>query len=187
MLVYFAVWLLAGQKPVFCLNAQTQQSQVRSGSDSAIPQTYLALVLRLQANDRSLCLVKATQVSGKLVTRAGPSSKAIYEITKDDRNLAVGFLAEDPLTTRGFASSSHPTENTSQSTSATILINAPSVDLDTARHGRLGLRVYTVKSGVRIESINADMLRSLAAEGKIALQFELSRSEFASQIKRLDR
>ena len=51
--------------------------------------------------------------------------------------------------------------------------------------GELGIRVYTLKSGVRIPSISPDELKALAAEGKVVLQFELSQDELAAQIKRL--
>jgi hypothetical protein len=175
-------WLLSGELPLSHLNAQAQERQTVSGPDSA---SYLALVVRFRANDRSLCLLKATQISGKLVLRKGPSSKVIYEITKDDQDLVAGFLPEDPLTTRGFSSPSHPTENTAESESATILINAPSADLQAGRDGRLGIRVYILKAGVRVESVNPDVLKMLVADGKAALQFELSRDQFASQIRRL--
>ena len=134
--LYSGIWLLGLQLLFSGLIAHAQQKQTVSGAESTCTQSYLVLVLRLHANDRSLHVLKATQVSGKLVLRAGPSSKVIYEITKDDRNLVVGFLPEDPLTTRGFASPSDPMENTSQSESATILLNAPSTDLKAARDGR---------------------------------------------------
>jgi hypothetical protein len=179
------VWLVGGQLLFSGLITHAQQKQTVSRAQSASTQGYLALVLRVHANDRCLHVLKATEVSGKLVLREGPSSKAIYEITKDDRNLVVGFLPEDPLTARGFASSSDPVENTTQSESATILLNAPFADLKAARDGRLGIRFYTLKSGIRVPSINPEELKALETEGKVTLQFELSQDELASQIKRL--
>jgi hypothetical protein len=153
--------------------------------DESCSNSYLVFVLKIYASNRSIHVLKATQVSGTLVQRQGPSSKTIYEITKDNQSLAIGFLPEDPLVTRGFPSQSHPMENMGRGESATILVDAPFADLKDARDGRLGIRLYTLRTGVRLSSLNADELKALVAAGKVELQFKLSRSELASQIQRL--
>lgn len=153
---------------------------------SSSPEKYLVLVLRLNANRRSLYLVKVTEAQGKLVVRKGPSSKFVYQVSRDGGSWVVGFLPEDPFVQRGFGSSDHY-ESRNPISTATITIDVPDADFQAAKDGRLGIKVYALNSTTKIEDVSPGILKQLMHEKKVNVRFELSRIEFASQLKHLYR
>ena len=152
--------------------------------DRAFAETYLNLIITLHENGIPT-LLKATQVSGKLIMRQGPSSSYIYEITRDGDTLAVGFLPEDPFLVRGFTKPDRPeTENVGHSESATIILNVPHTDMEAATKGRIGLRFYKLRHGSQFQRIDPATLKRLVAEGTVALEAELPGGILSSDIKK---
>jgi hypothetical protein len=177
-------WLHGGG---WCATSCQDQGRIEKhdlNHDPALAETYLNLIIKLQEN-RTPALLKATQVSGKLIMRQGPSSSFIYEITRDGETLAVGFLPEDPFLVRGFTKPGPlQTENIGHSDSATIILNVPHTNTEAAAKGRIGLRFYKVQHGSPIESIDPSILKKLTADGNVSLEFDLPAGTLGSEIKK---
>jgi hypothetical protein len=147
--------------------------------------TYLAVAIRLRADDRTPQVVKISEISGRLVPRVAEDSELIYEVVRDGETTTINSLVDDPFTTRGFAVPGGTVEGKSHTESATIFLNIPHANMEEARSGKIGVRFYRLRSKVRVADLTADKLRTLSAEGKAYVQFDLPRKCFASQIKRL--
>jgi hypothetical protein len=173
--------LAGGPKSLTIYLAGIQVNQPHGESPSSL--TYLALVVKLGPCSSCVSIEKATQVPGRLVTRNVRSSM-IYEITKKGESFFVGFLPDDPLLVRGFSLPSKRDESISRAESATIPIYIPNADLKMAMEGRLGLKIFVARSGCCIEHAGADELKVLRNADKVSLEWQLSESDFASQVKR---
>jgi hypothetical protein len=123
-------------------------------------------------------------VSGKLITPVGPSSKFIYEITRDGHPFAIGFLPEDPFVSRSFPDpKTQPKEQAGQTKSATITLNIPDTDAAAAAAGRIGIRFYALRQGTDVRRIDSEVFKKLLADSKISLRFELDPTTISNKFK----
>lgn len=158
-------------------------TEQQSASDSHSDATFLALIIRLQRSHPPE-IEKATQVSGKLITATEPSSKFIYEITRDDQPFVVGFLPEDPLLLRSFRDpKTQGKEQVGHAKSATITLNIPDTDASAATRRRIGIRFYAVRQGTDVRRIDPEVFKKLLADSKISLQFELDPSTISNKLR----
>ncbi len=157
-----------------------------SGQEKPEPAStmgYLSIVVKLGPCRSCISIEKANQVPGKLVVRQVRSS-FVYEITRNGKSVFVGSLSDDPFVVRGFSQPSKQGESVSKSDSATVLMSIPNVNLNNAVGGQLVLRVYQAKPGSNIEHASVGELAQLKSKDMVSLEWELSPSEFASQVKR---
>jgi len=156
-----------------------QERNTQSHSDP----TFLALIIRLEES-RTPRIEKATEVTGKLIAPPGPSSKFIYEITRDGQPFAVGFLPEDPFVSRSFPDpKAQQKEQVGQAKSATISLNIPDTDAAAAAAGRIGIRFYALRPGTDIRRIDSEVFKKLIADSKISLRFELDPTTISNKFK----
>ena len=179
----FAICVLVLQLCSQSSNAYGQNSEDRHQGVVNEP-TYLSLVLRVHA-DGSICVVRANEVSGKLILPPQLDGGVLYVVVKEHKMIATGSLPEDPLIQRGFGSGTSG-EKVEEKSSATVLVSIPETTLREAETGKLSIRFYMLKSGVRVTADNPEVLDKLVSEKKAMMRFELSGNEFASQLKRLN-
>jgi|HubBroStandDraft_1064217.scaffolds.fasta_scaffold98496_2 hypothetical protein len=193
LLLYVVLGLAAGlsglfnglQNDLWGRAAGRPQAQA-SEKESSHDETYLNLVVKLQSSG-SPEILKATEVSGKLIMRKEPSSRFVYEITKDGKTFLVGFLPEDPFVVRGFADPKHERqEDTAKTESATIILSIPNTDADAAASGRIGIRFYKLRAGsASPETMTVPIFKELLGESKAALQFDLSAGALSAEMKKV--
>ncbi len=156
--------------------------QRKEGKNAAAAESFLNVVLRIKP-DAPAEVLKATEVSGKLISRGEAVSDFIYEITRDNRTLMVGFLPEDPFLVRGFEDPAHKRgENLGQGKSATIVFNVPETDMASATQGRIGFRYYKVQSGTEVDAISPTVLNELKERHRLTTEFDLSPHQLALAI-----
>lgn len=161
---------------------QEPQETLQDRRDRKSTNSFVVLTVKLR-EDSTTEIVRATQVDGKLIERQVPATKYVYEITKGGKAYAVGFLPEGTFALRGFKDQHHATEKTSETRSATITLNIPDAVLDSAKQGKFGLRIYKLNMGTEVEAISPDALEKLASKGKASIQYELSGTAMASQVR----
>jgi hypothetical protein len=164
-------------------DGQSRSEKPGSGQQSCrAPDSFLNLIIKLR-RDGPPQVLKATQVAGRLIVREEPPSSYIYEFRKDDKTISVGFLPEDPFTVRGFADPTNSRQETlGRAKSPTIILNVPHTNLASASGGRIGLRLYRLKSGASIETISAATLESLRVRDRVSLQLEVPPATFGAAI-----
>jgi hypothetical protein len=195
------VWLLLGSLswgigscdrfpvavPVAHFRSQAKpNSSGPSRSQDKSTETYVNLVVRLSSGGK-LRLLKATEVSGKLIERQGPSSEYVYEFNKQGVPSAVGFLPQEGFSLRGFKDlHGDDGEKVASSTSTTITLNIPHTTLGSVLEGAIGLKVYKITSGIELETLTFDVIRKLVAKKKASVEFEISGRALANQAKELN-
>ncbi len=161
---------------------QKPKATTQDRSDRKPTESFLNLTVRLR-EDGTTEIVRATQVDGKLIARQGPATNYIYEITKDGKAYAVGFLPEGAFTLRGFEAQDGGSEKTGRTGSTTVTLNIPDTELESAKQGKIGLRIYKLKAGVAVEAVSPDALGKLVAKQSVSIQFELPGATVAFQVK----
>ena len=138
--------------------------------------TFMNFVIRLWDNGSSE-IVQAKEVPGKVILRHDRVSDYFYEVTRDGKTFAVGFLPEDPFVTRAFRDTERQGEQRGQAATATIVVNVPETRLAVAKSGKLGIRVYKIDNATGTDEITPAEFEKLRAEGQIALKFEITGTE----------
>lgn len=161
---------------------QKPQESLQDRRDRKSTDSFVVLTIKLH-EDSTTEIVRATQVDGKLIERQVPATKYVYEITKEGKAYSVGFLPEGTFALRGFRDQHHATEKMSETRSATITLNIPDSALDSAKQGKFGLRIYKLNMESEVEAISPDALEKLASKGKASIQYELSGTAMASQVR----
>lgn len=155
-------------------------------NDRRTGASFLSLTLRLR-DDGTSEIVRATQVDGKLIERQGPATEYVYEIVKDGKSFAVGFLPEGTFALRGFKPENGGREKTGRTDTATVTLNVPGTELDAAKQGKIALRIYKIRPGVELDAISPGVLKKLVTTEKASVQFELSSATIAAQTKEVQR
>jgi hypothetical protein len=186
-LICHPTWPIATRAASLCITEMyppavvlgMQEPSRQSHSDG----TFLALIIRLEES-RSARIENATEVPGKLIAPPGPSSKFIFEVTRDGQPFAVGFLPEDPFVSRSFPDpKTHRKEQVGQTKSATITLNIPDTNAAAAAAGRIGIRFYALRQGTDVRRIDSEVFKKLLADSKITLRFELAPSTISNKFK----
>ena len=156
------------------------------GAQDKAAETYVNLTIRLSGGGK-IQLLKATEVSGKLVEREGPSSDYVYEITKQGVPQAVGFLPQGGFSLRGFKDPrGDDGEKVASSTSTTVTLSVPHTSLGSVLEGAIGLKIYKIAQGIELETVSFDVIRKLVAKKKVSVEFELSGGILGNQAKELN-
>jgi hypothetical protein len=149
-------------------------------------ETYVNLTMRLSDGGK-IQLLKATEVSGKLIERQGPSSNYVYEVTEKGAAVAVGFLPQGGFSLRGFKDPRGDNgENVASSTSTTVTLNIPHTTLASVLEGAIGLRIYKIAPGIDLETVSSDFIRGLVAKKKASVEFQLLGRALANEAKELN-
>jgi len=151
----------------------TAQADSKPAGDA---DAFLNLIIRLRDKGQA-DVVKAKEVPGKVILRQDRVSDYLYEVTREGKTSAVGFLPEDPFVTRGFAGPEHQREESTKAAQATIVINVPQTRMAVAESGKLGIRIYKINSGVVVERITPAELEKLLSENEVALKAEITGAE----------
>src|SRR6202035_272986 len=108
---------------------------------------YVNMVVRIRSNN-SVAVEKANEVTGQLVLAPQASPAYFAEFTRGGQPSIANLLVEDPYIVRGFVDPKRKEkgESISRATSATIILNVPRTNLESATH-TLGLQLYRVKPG----------------------------------------
>jgi hypothetical protein len=178
--------LLLQEAVVASAKGQERPKSTPDHSERATGGSFLNLTIRLR-DDGTSEILRATQVDGRLIERKLPATNYVYEIVKDGKPFAVGFLPEGSFAWRGFKPLDGGTEKTGKAKSATITLNIPDTDLDSAKLGKIGLRIYEIHPGIELDTINLAVLKKLLADQKAAIQFELPSAAVAAQTKEVRR
>jgi hypothetical protein len=173
--------------PVAHLGSQAKPSSAGPGrSQDKSAETYVNLIVRLSGGGK-IQLLKATEVSGKLIERQGPSSDYVYEVTKQGVPHAVGFLPQGGFSLRGFKDPrGDDGEKVASSTSTTVTLSIPHMTLASVLEGAIGLKIYKIAPGIELETVSFDLIRKLVAKKKVSVEFELSGGTLANQAKELN-
>jgi hypothetical protein len=159
-----------------------------SASQTATPSShsdsYLSLIVRLHDKGPPE-LVKATEVSGRLIVRKESSSHFIYEITKDGKTFQVGFIP-DPFIVRSFADPrGEQREDLGKAKSVTILLNVPDTDAEAVAKGRIGIKFYKLREGApNPDTMSIPVFKELLSESRVALQSDLGAGALSGEMKR---
>jgi hypothetical protein len=169
--------------------ASTDQEKPKPAEDQTgrrAGESFLNLTVRLHEDGTSE-IIRAKQVDGKLIERRGPATDYVYEIVKDGKPFAVGFLPEGTFSFRGFKPEDGGREKTGTTSSATLNLNVPDTGLDSAKQGKIALRIYKVQLNIQVDILSPEALKKLITTKKASLQFELSGTTIAAQTKELHR
>jgi hypothetical protein len=170
------VWaLFAFQTAARCCN-QTKEPSKSSRS-------YLSVVLDIK-KDGSSQIIKATQLSGEVITRDFQTSDFIYEVTRGSTTWAVAFFAEDPFLVRALRGPANAKENSMQEKSAVIAVIVPVRDETPSAIRQLRLRIFKLLPGTNVGKIDFPVLQELKAEKKLTLIIDLPPNTFGRLISR---
>jgi hypothetical protein len=181
----FCAWNLGAAlaTPLSLAGAQQKpQEAPHDRGEGKSTESFVNLTVRLR-EDGTTEIVRATQVDGKLIERQVPATNYVYEITKEGKAYAVGFLPEGAFSLRGFKDQAHASEKTDLTRSTTIALNIPNAGLDATKQGEFGLRIYKLHAGDELEAITPTTLGKLVSKDKASIQYELSGAAVASQVK----
>jgi hypothetical protein len=160
---------------------QAEQNSGSKPSDSRT-ESYVNVTLRLWEDGKAE-IVRTTQVDGKLIERKGPASEYVYEITKDRKSYSVGFLPQGGFDLRGFSDTRDSSnEKKGETKSTTVILSIANTTLDELRHGRVGLRVYKVKSGQQLEAISPEILKRLTVDKAAFIRSEILGTAVANEL-----
>ena len=143
--------------------------------------TFLNFVIKLRDNGSSE-VVQAKEVPGKVILRHDRVSDYFYEVTREGKTFAVGFLPEDPFVTRAFRDNERQGEQRRRADTATIVVNVPQTELTVAKSGKLGIRVYKIDNRVGVDEISPAEFEKLRSEGQITLKFEITGTELSRAV-----
>jgi hypothetical protein len=147
-------------------------------------EAHLHLVLRIGESGGAEVL-SATEVPGKAVVSDVAIGNFVYEVKSDRGTLAVESM-QDPFELRSFPGApgtprqGHHIERT---TTATIVVKVPDVNLASATLDRIQVRVFSIRPGAPIEQINPDVLQRLEREGRLDLRTNFAGAQLAAQVR----
>jgi hypothetical protein len=179
-LTLLSALLFAQKTMVASARAQEKPQAPPDHTDRAAGEAFLNLTIRLHEDGTSEIL-RATQVEGRLIERKLPVTNYVYEIIKNGKVFAVGFLPDGSFSWRSIKPLEGGNEKTGKTKSATISLYVPNTNLNSAKQGKIGLRIYKIQLGVELETINPGLLKKLLADQKASKQFDLSGAAVAAQ------
>ncbi|MGB2678395.1 MAG: M64 family metallopeptidase [Candidatus Acidiferrum sp.] len=163
--------------------AATESQPTGSGT------TYVNMVMRI-SKDKPPQILRATQLSGRVISRSNSIPSYLFAFTKKGRPSYVQYLPDNPFTVRGFIDPKHPErgEKLLESETATVIVNVPNTDMSSATRD-LGLQVFSVSPAgmdafARSESIDVDLLlRKLKNNKAISMKTDFPASELGQAVK----
>lgn len=147
-------------------------------------EAHLHLVLRI-GESGGVEVLSATEVPGPAVVSDVAIGNFVYEVTSDKGTLAVESM-QDPFELRSFPGApgtprqGHHIERT---TTATIVVKVPNVNLASATLDKIQVRVFSIRPSAPIEQINPDVLQRLEREGRLDLRINLTGEQLATQVR----
>lgn len=160
-------------------NTNTQSSEDQEPARSS----YLHLVVRISEKG-GFEILKASEISGKVILRKQPTSNFLYEVTSGQRTLAVETLPEDPFVVRGFSDPDgqlgHKFERTE---AATIVLKVPNLNLEQASRNAINVRLYEAQPGQLTERITPSTVQNLKERNLFKTQIEFPADQVNTQIR----
>jgi hypothetical protein len=148
------------------------------------PRTYLSLEVKASKSG-SFKVMRAAELPGSVRLNSAPTSDYIYEVSNGKQTIAAAFLRDDPFAVRGFADpSSDQGENIERQEAATFIINIPAFGLSMLEKNQLGLRLYKVRPGVKVDSMDAGVFLHLRDGGSLTPVLFVAATKFTEAIKK---
>jgi hypothetical protein len=161
-----------------------QKRTAVAGQPAPSVEAHLHLVLRISESG-GVEVLSATEVPGQAVVSDVAIGNFVYEVMSDKGTLAVESM-QDPFELRSFPGApgtprqGHHIERT---TTATIVVKVPHVNLASATLDKIQVRVFSIGPGAPIEQINPNVLQRLQREGRLDLRINLTGVQLAAQVR----
>ena len=165
---------------------QGKATSVRQSEAAQVnePRIYLNLELKISENG-SFAVMRAAELPGNVRLNSVPTSDYIYEVSNGQQTVAAAFLRDDPFALRGFADPSTPQgEKTGRQATTTIIVNIPDFGLSMLDKCKLGFRLYRLRSGVKVDRMDADTLLRLREGGRLTSIMSVPASKFTEALKK---
>lgn len=165
---------------------QRGKSCTRQSGDERVSgrRTYLNLEVKL-GEAGSFEVTRAAELPGSVRLNSAPTSDYIYEVSNGGQTVAVAFLRDDPFIARGFDDPSFSRgEKIERRKTVTVILNVPAFALSMLERCKLGLRLYRLQPGVKVEAIDAEAFLRLREEGHLTLILSVTAAKFTEAIKR---
>jgi hypothetical protein len=148
---------------------------------------YVNMVVKI-GSDNSVVVEKASEVTGQLVLAPQAAPAYFAEFTRGNQPSIANLLVEDPYIVRGFVDPEHKEhgEAISHAKSATIILNVPRTNLESATHN-LGFQLYRVKPGTMVgvtpfQLMDFKSVMAGAAKDSVKKVIELDPSALGKQV-----
>jgi hypothetical protein len=157
--------------------------------EAAAQTTYVSMTVRI-SKDNPLQVLRATQLSGRVISRSNSVPAYLFAFTKKERPSYVQYLPDNPFIVRGFVDPRHPErgEKLLESDSATVIVNVPNTDMSSATRD-LGLQVFSVSPAgmdafARGGSIDVNaLLTKLRSAKAVSLKSDLPASKLGKAVQ----